>query len=65
LHTRKGCLNSLATFFFDTTGAKKKVHKKETPLGNFALCGARPRLRALDGRKLLKKFDQNLHKGVL
>ena len=29
------------------------VRKKETPLRSFARCDARPRLRALDGRKLL------------
>ena len=41
------CTNSLATFFFDTKGAKKKVRKKRNAEDVFALCGARGGLRAL------------------
>ena len=60
-YRRNACANSLAAFFFGDVGAKKKARKKETHKGNFALCGGRPTLRALDPRKLLKKFDQNFH----
>ena len=31
----------------------------KSPTAGGALCGGRPTLRALDPRKLLKKFDQN------
>jgi hypothetical protein len=40
---------------------RKKLSKKKRRWGCFALCGARGGLRALHLRKLLKKFDQNLH----
>ena len=32
---------------------------------DFALCGGRPRLRALDGRRLLKKPGENFKKGKI
>jgi hypothetical protein len=38
-------LNSLATFLFDTIGAKRKVYKRKTPLGSFVACGRRGGLR--------------------
>jgi hypothetical protein len=56
------CANSLATFLFDTTGAKRKVYKRKTPMENFARCDVRGGLRALHLRKLLKKLDQNFYK---
>ena len=44
---------------------KEKALKKENAVeGSFALCGDRPRLRALDVRRLLKKADENFQKGV-
>ncbi len=54
-----GYTKALATFLFDTIGAKRKVNKRETPQKDFAPCEARQGLRALDPRELLKKFDQN------
>jgi len=59
------CVNSLATFSFDTVGAKEKVIKKKTPIREFR------RLRATTGvsppahEKLLKKFYQNFHREFL
>jgi len=60
----------LATFLFDTTGAKMKkarklATKEKRRLGNFALCGGRPTLHGVGsvppfekgGRKLLPTFD--------
>ena len=44
---------------------KEKALKKENAVeGSFALCGERPRLRALDVRRLLKKAGENFKKGV-
>ncbi len=42
-------------FFFAGKGAKKKLIKKKAPKGYFALCGGRPRLRALDGAAFCKR----------
>ncbi len=39
---------SLTRFFFDDVGAKKKLGKKKAPQGDFAACGRRRGLRALD-----------------
>jgi len=39
--------NPVATFLFDTGGAKRKVSKRETPRIFFVLCGGRGGLRAL------------------
>ena len=36
---------SLPAFSFDKEGAKEKATKKKTPKEDFALCGARQRLR--------------------
>ena len=47
------CLSApLATFLFDTAGAKRKVTKRETPGEHFARCDARGGLRALHLRPL-------------
>ena len=47
-------------FFFDTTGAKKKLGKKKRRQGVSPL-RRRGGLRALHPRELLKKLDQNFH----
>jgi len=41
---------------------RKKLSKKETPEKNFALCGGRPTLRALDQRSLFEKSDAKTFK---
>jgi len=41
---------------------RKKLGKKETPEKNFALCGGRPTLRALDQRSLFEKSDAKTFK---
>ena len=57
------CKNALATFLFDTVGAKKKSYQKKNAVGEFR------RLRTATGvsppahEKLLKKFYQNFHSG--
>ena len=38
----------LSAFSFAYTGAKEKAIKKKTPKEDFALCGARQKLRAFD-----------------
>ncbi|MDD6261326.1 MAG: hypothetical protein PUA74_09655 [Clostridiales bacterium] len=47
---------TLTRFFFDEAGAKKKLGKKKAPQGDFAACGRRQGLCALD---LLKKAGEN------
>ena len=44
--------------FCDKGGSENAVE------GSFALCGDRPRLRALDVRRLLEKAGENFQKGV-
>ena len=41
-------LNSSSAFSFAYAGAKEKAIKKKTPIGDFALCGARPPLSVDD-----------------
>ena len=54
-----------ALFLLPIAGTKEKAKQKENAvMGNFALCGGRPRLRALDVRRLLKKAGENFQKGV-
>ena len=42
-------------FFFGKSGAKKKLGKKKAPCMDFAVCGRRRGLRALDCAAFLKK----------
>ena len=56
---------ALALFLLPIAGTKEKAKQKENAVeGSFALCGERPRLRALDVRRLLKKAGENFKKGV-
>ena len=49
-----------ALFLLPIAGTKEKAKQKENAVkGSFALCGGRPRLRALDVRRLLKKAGEN------
>ena len=51
---------ALALFLLPIAGTKEKAKQKENAVeGSFALCGGRPRLRALDVRRLLKKAGEN------
>ena len=51
---------ALALFLLPIAGTKEKAKQKENAVkGSFALCGERPRLRALDVRRLLKKAGEN------
>ena len=55
---------ALALFLLPIAGTKEKAKQKENAVeGDFALCGGRPRLRALDVRRLLKKAGENFQKG--
>ena len=55
---------ALALFLLPIAGTKEKAKQKENAVeGSFALCGGRPRLRALDVRRLLKKAGENFQKG--
>ena len=51
-------------FSFGQRGAKEKLTKEIRRKGDFALCGGRPTLRALDWRRLLKKAGENFPKAV-
>ena len=54
------CEVALALFLLPIAGTKEKAKQKENAVeGSFALCGGRPRLRALDVRRLLKKAGEN------
>ena len=54
-----------ALFLLPIAGTKEKAKQKENAVEeSFALCGGRPRLRALDVRRLLKKAGENFQKGV-
>ena len=56
---------ALALFLLPIAGSKEKALQKENAvMENFAACGRRPRLRALDVRRLLKKAGENFQKGV-
>jgi hypothetical protein len=55
----------LATFSFDTIGAKEKVIKKKTPLGEFRALRSARRLTQPPLRHLLKKVDENFHTGFV
>ena len=51
-------LNRSPLFFWQKR-RKRKANKRKTPQENFALCGGRPTLRALDGRSLFEKATEN------
>ena len=53
-------LNSSSAFSFAYAGAKEKAIKKKTPSRDFALCGARQELRALDGAAFPKRRAKTL-----
>ena len=54
------CEVASALFLLPIAGTKEKAKQKENAVeGSFALCGGRPRLRALDVRRLLKKAGEN------
>ena len=51
---------ALALFLLPIAGTKEKAKQKENAIKeSFAACGRRPRLRALDVRRLLKKAGEN------
>ena len=53
-----------ALFLWHIAGTKEKAKQKENAVwGDFAACGRRPRLRALDERRLLKKTGENFKNG--
>ena len=57
------CKKTSALFLLPIAGTKEKAKQKENAVkGSFALCGERPRLRALDVRRLLKKAGENFKK---
>jgi len=56
-------LISLATFLFDTIGAKRKVRKRETPIGEFRHLRVATSVSPPAHEKLLKKFYQNFSIG--
>jgi len=56
-----GLLLIVLRFSFGKRGAKEKLTKERRRKGDFALCGGRPTLRALDGRKPLKRLDRNFN----
>ena len=49
------CGNCLPLFSLTIKAQREKLSKRETPEGDFALCGGRPRLRALDGAAFCKR----------
>ena len=54
-----------ALFLLPIAGTKEKAKQKENAVeGSFALCGGRPRLRALDVRRLLRKAGENFKTGA-
>jgi hypothetical protein len=57
--------NSLATFLFDTTGAKRKVYKRKTPFWGFRALRSATGVSPPAHEKLLKKFYQNFHNGFV
>ena len=52
------------TFFFDTAGAKKKVHKKETPRMVSSPAGDDQGYAPWMGASFLKKLDKNLQSAL-
>ena len=55
---------SLSAFSFAIAAAKEKAIKKKTPMRDFALCGARQGLLALDRASLPKGLSETLMKKV-
>ena len=54
------CKKTSALFLLPIAGTKEKAKQKENAVkGSFAACGRRPRLRALDVRRLLEKAGEN------
>ena len=51
-----------ALFLWHSRRKEKALQKESAVKGSFALCGERPRLRALDVRRLLKKAGENFKK---
>ena len=60
LANRNNACEKASTLFLWHNRRKEKALQKESAVwGSFALCGGRPRLRALDVRRLLKKAGEN------
>ena len=59
-----GLLLIVLRFSFGKRGAKEKLTKERRRKGDFALCGERPTLRALDRRRLLEKAGENFKRGL-
>ena len=63
VNRNNACKRASALFLWHNRRKEKALQKESAVKGSFALCGERPRLRALDVRRLLKKAGENFQKG--